>query len=273
MNLLRALSVAMLLGCGAPPLLACGGGGSEENTACDKGGPTGDAQETVQVNGVERSFFAHVPTAAANRSVALVFAYHGDGGKGESLRKSLKLEEQTQDLAIVIYPDARGGSFDIDTQQGNPDVAFFDAVVERYRASHCITKVFATGFSRGGYFANHLACYRGDKLAGVASHGSGGPYAAPYANGDLQCPSAPTASLVVHGLDDKSVQVSEADKTIKQWTRTLGCSDKTSASAPEPCVEYNGCKRPLEVCKVPGLGHSVWDQGIAKTWSFFQSQL
>lgn len=259
---------------------ACGGGDDDDDSsyeglaggACDKGGPTGDLEEKITVNGKERSYYVHIPPEAANKTVALVFAFHGDGGNGKGLSQSLELEEQTKAEAILAYPTAEGGSFDLEKQgDQNADIAFFDALVKKLQDSHCITKVFATGFSRGAYFTNHLGCYRGDKLAAIAAHGGGGPYSAPYQGGKLQCPSPPTASLIVHGLDDKSVAPTEGQKSIDQWSRTLECEATTQGTEPSPCVAFDGCKKPLEVCKIPGLGHTVWDKGMETTWSFFKA--
>lgn len=279
MRLGRTLGASFFV-LGTVSLALPGCGGSDDDTsyeglagdACDKAGATGDFEETLEVAGKTRSYVIHIPTEAATKTVALVFAFHGDGGNGKSLRQSLKLEEQTKGEAIVVYPTADGGSFDLEKQgDANADIAFVDALITKLKAEHCITKVFATGFSRGAYFTNHLGCYRGAELAAIAAHGGGGPYSAPYQNGDLQCPSAPTASLVVHGLEDKSVAPSEGQKSIDQWSRTLSCASTSKASEPSPCVIYDGCSKPLEVCKVPGLGHSIWDKGIEKTWSFFKA--
>ena len=239
--------------------------------------PVGDSSGTVSVGGKDRTYVAHVPAGAANDSVALVLAFHGDGGNGADFRKSLQLETETGDEAIVIYPDAgksQGGdaSFDIDTQVDNPDVAFVDALLAKYAADYEITKVYALGHSRGAYFVNHLACYRGSKLAAIAAFSGGGPYAAPYSGGKLQCPDVPTAALVVNGLADDTVDPSEGQKSIDQWTRTLSCGAGTKLVDPSPCMTFDDCMKPVEDCKVPGLTHALWDQGVKTAWSFFKDQ-
>lgn len=239
--------------------------------ACTKGGPTGDLQEKISVGGTERSYVVHIPAEAASKTVALVFAFHGDGDTGQGLRGALGLEQHTKEEAIVVYPDANGPSFDIDTQQGNPDIALFDAITAKLQASHCITRVFVTGFSRGAYFTNHLACYRGDQLGAIAAHSGGGPYAAPYKDGNLDCPAAPTSVFIVNGLADEVVAKSEPEKSIAHWTRVLGCRPNTTDSAPKPCATFNGCTKPVEWCPIPGLGHSPWGPGMEKTWAFFKA--
>ena len=271
---LTTLLLAALPGCGGDDKDTADAGPAPVKVAgdaCEKGGATGDLEEKITVGGAERSYFVHIPVEAATKSVALVFAFHGDGGTGKNLRDGLGLEQHTKEEAIVVYPDANGGSFDIDTQDGNPDIAFFDAIKQKLQASHCITRVFATGFSRGAYFTNHLGCYRGDQLAAIASHNGGGPYAAPYKDGNLQCPSAPPSALVVNGLADQTVAKTESEKSIAQWTRTLGCKQTTKDTIPKPCATFDGCTKPMEWCPIPGLGHAVWDAGMEKTWRFFKA--
>ncbi len=270
-----ACSTALLL----TTLSACGsdkdGAAAVEGSACDKEGVTGDSQETLTVAGKQRSFAVHIPSSAATKSVALVFAFHGDGGNGKGFRDGLKLEEQTKDEAIVVYPDAQGGnkSFDdLTAGEGNEDVLLFDAIAKKYADSHCISRIFALGNSRGAYFTNHLACYRGSKLAAIAAHSGGGPHAAPYKDAKLNCPDAPTASLIIHGLADKSVAPAEAQKSLDQWSRTLQCKGSTAPVEPSPCVAYEGCSKPLESCQIPGLGHALWDQAVATSWKFFKAQ-
>ena len=257
---------------------ACGGDekkGTEEGGACSKGGRTGDAQETVMVGAATRSYFVHVPAAAASKSVALVLAFHGDGGNGTSFRDGFEIEAQTKDDAIVVYPDAQGSgkSFDDLTQgEANQDVALYDAIVAKFQESHCVTRTFAFGHSRGAYFTNHLACYRGSKLAAIAAHSGGGPHAAPYKDAKLSCPDLPTASMVIHGLADGEVAPSEGQKSLAQWSRTLSCAATTNDIQPSPCVAYEGCTKPLKSCWIPGLGHGLWDKAAETTWSFFKAQ-
>lgn len=257
---------------------ACGGNdekSTDEGGACSKDGPTGDSQETITVGSASRSYFVHVPTTAATKSVALVFAFHGDGGNGKSFRDGLKLEAHTKDDAIVVYPDAQGGgkSFDDLTQgESNQDLALFDAILAKYQESHCITRTFAFGHSRGAYFTNHLACYRGSKLAAISAHSGGGPHAAPYKDAKLNCPDVPTASMVIHGQADREVAPSEGQKSLDQWSRTLKCQSTTKDVEPSPCVAYDGCTKPLESCQIPGLGHGLWDKAAETTWDFFTAQ-
>src|SRR6202020_2033201 len=54
------------------------------------------------------------------------------------------------------------------------DFAFIDAMKADVRQDQCLdaTHLFATGFSMGGYFAEHIGCYRSD-IRAVAPHSGG----------------------------------------------------------------------------------------------------
>jgi polyhydroxybutyrate depolymerase len=56
---------------------------------------------------------------------------------------------------------------------------------------------------------------------------------------------------------------------VSHWKWANGCSAKSTATAPAPCVTYDGCKSPVVWCRIPGLGHEVWDGGAKATWEFF----
>jgi polyhydroxybutyrate depolymerase len=290
---LTALSVAALFGCSSSPNAAApsswpagqpassssGPPLSAGSPACGKAGAkTGALSLHVPVFGKSRSYTLVVPpTYASGTSYPLVYVLHGHGGSGAQARRSLGLESVAGDRAIFVYPDGAGGGWDLDSPASkNPDVAFFDATLAITQSNYCIDlhRVFVTGFSNGADMANQLACRRGDRIRAVASHGGGGPYetAGEYdEQGNLVCKGKPVASLTVHGASDGTVAPSEGQKSIDHWTHANHCSG-TAPSNPRACVAHQGCANAVVSCKVPGLGHSVWDQAKQLTWSFFDAQ-
>ena len=234
----------------------------------------------VNVGGEARSFDLLIPGSYDNRrAYALVFLFHGSGGSPANARAALPLETVDGDAAILAYPQGRQGSWDLGTQASrNPDVAFFDALVADLTSRYCVdtTRIFAAGFSMGGYMANQLACRRGPRLRAVASHGGGGPYEdqGRYDDqGNLICdggrPSVPV--LVVHGQADGEVAPSEGMNSVKHWTHANRCQGGPQSWGPPPCAAMTGCAQPLVSCFVPGLGHRTWQRAAEVTWAFFGS--
>lgn len=239
-----------------------------------------DAQ-AISVGGAKRTYALYVPPSHdGSKRYPLVFVFHGDGGTGASIRKAFGLEAVANDAAIFVYPDGEGHSWNLDAKAGaNPDIALFDALVSEMKSKWSVDdeRIFATGYSSGGYFANQLGCRRGSVLRAVATHAAGGPYGADDEyddSGNLVCPEPPVAALVSHGTADTTVAPSEGVSSRDHWRRVNACSNATTPHAPSPCVEYIGCApgRPVVWCEVPGVGHVVWPaEGAKATWSFFAS--
>jgi polyhydroxybutyrate depolymerase len=250
--------------------------------SCGDASPTGFLpEEHVITSGVDRTYALYVPeTYDPQRTYALVFGYHGDGGTGAGVRPSLGLEAPANGNAIFVYPDATedsGRSFTLDTDlAANPDMAMFIDLRDQLAARFSIHGVFATGISRGGYFANFLNCSLGDGyLDAIAPQAGSGPYGddSQYdEDGHFMCPSTPAAAVMIHGVDDEVVPIPDAEYSRSQWVFGDGCDESTHAIAPSPCVEHDGCDvgKPVVWCAVPGLGHAVWDQAPETIWAFFE---
>ncbi len=234
--------------------------------------------KTLTAAARQRTYAVAVPESYdATKAYPLVLAFHGDGGNGPGLRKSIKVEEASKDGAIFLYPDGLSKTWNLDTAaEENPDTEFFDALVASISESHCIDKrrIFVTGFSRGGYFANQIACWRGNVIRAVASNGSGGPYGASGAKydskGNLACPTPGIPAIAFHGANDSPA---EGQKTLDHFARANECPDKTKQTdvAPSPCKSVTGCAagKPVVWCLVPGLGHTIWPESNQATWDFF----
>lgn len=246
--------------------------------ACGKpAGKTGVSEHKVHVFGKDRSYTLVVPAGYDSQlSYPLVYVLHGHGGNGAKARAAIDLENAAGGHAIFLYPNGRNGGWDLDSPaSNNGDVALFDATLALTQSDYCIDlhRVFVAGFSNGAYMANQLACRRGDRIRGIASHAGGGPYenAGTYDdNGNLVCKGKPVASLVVHGTADTTVAPSEGQKSIDHWTHANHCAG-SHASSPDHCAEFSGCTNRVVACKVPGLGHQLWGQAGRVTWSFFDA--
>jgi polyhydroxybutyrate depolymerase len=232
----------------------------------------------VPIFGKDRHYTLVVPPKYdASLSYPLIYVLHGNGGSGAKVRAAFDLEGVAGGRALFLYPDGRGGGWDLDSPASkNADVAFFDAMLAVTQADYCVDlhRVFVTGFSNGAYMANQLACRRGDRIRAVAAHSGGGPYevAGEYdEQGNLRCSGKTVASLVVHGTADGTVAPSEGHKSIDHFTHANHCGSSTPTT-PQGCVEYGGCSHHVVACKISGLGHQLWGNASRVTWSFFDAE-
>lgn len=249
------------------------GGSGVLPSDCDKSAPSATGYEAGLKLSSGRSYSRFV-SASYNpkKAHALVFVFHGDGGTGSSARNALNMESVAGDDAIFVYPDGTNKTWDLDKLEGaNADLTFVQALIAEHSTSFCINpkKIFSTGFSRGGYMANHVACRMGNVIRGVASHASGGPFSGTYdSKGNLVCVGGPVAAAVFHGLSDGNVAPSEGEKSVKYYARVASCAASSKPVDPSPCVAFDSCTQPLMQCKIPGLGHQVWKEGAKASWDF-----
>ena len=245
--------------------------------------PTG-FQSTVHItsSGQDRTYALFVPPGYdPGHAYALTFGFHGDGGTGPGIRNALGLEAPANGAAIFVYPDATvasGQSFDLDSPLAtNEDMTLVQDILASLETLYCVdlSLVFATGFSRGGYFANFLNCRIGAAtFRAIAPQAGSGPYGADYDDaGHFICEATAAAALLIHGASDTVVPIPDAAYSRDQWIFANQCSNTTTAYKPSPCASYNGCSedKPVVWCAVPGLGHAIWTEAAATTWSFFAS--
>ena len=257
-------------------LPANGSKGCGALSALAQPGPASDLQ--VSVAATKRTYALSVPTGYDEyRGYPLVFVLHSGGRTGASTRDYFKFESFAADKAVFVYPDGEGGNWDLDSPTANKkDVALFDALVVELESKLCVdtTRVFATGSSMGAYLTNQLGCRRGDVLRAIAPHAGGGPWetGGTYdADGHLACAQKPVAAMVFIGLADTNVDPKEGEASVAHWAWAHGCSAQPLPALPTPCVAYQGCKSPVISCRIPGVGHKIWDQGPKATWDFFAS--
>ena len=240
--------------------------------------PTGVlANQTITVGERVRTYLLSVPRSYdPSTPLALVFAWHGNGGTGNYVRQAYALEPAAAGGAIFVYPDGIA-SAGWDPSPTGLDVALFDALLDFLTNSYCIdrNRIFSTGVSAGGYFSNLLGNCRGNVLRAIA----------PVAGGLVGAGSGAgkVGAWIAHASNDDMVGFTNGEATRDWWASQNGCSttlEKVPVS-PSGCVEYQGCLPDLPVvwC-VYTEGHAwpsianCYDGGVCfdagpAIWAFF----
>lgn len=195
-------------------------------------------KKTIQVGGVERSYWLHVPQGATG-PLPLVMAFHG-GASGDG-RKMVALWDHWFDRgAILVFPDGKTGEDDgpawsgIGRDGSLQDVEFARAVVNAVSAAHAVDpdRIYATGFSSGAFLTWQLACLARDVFDGFAPVGHGMPRELAKS-----CDPAgdPKPVLYAAGTDDpKSIwtgreEVLAAVEGVEFWLTENGCDRKSGS--------------------------------------------
>lgn len=228
----------------------------------------------LDVGGTSRQYFVHLP---ANydpmRAYTLVFQFHGAGSTGTST--AIPIHTAAGADAIVVGGTAEIHATEKRTQwqfssATSPDVAFFDAMLLAVGNAYCVDKsrVFAVGYSSGGWMCNLLGCVRPGVLRGygVVAGGLGG--------GGKACAPEGVAAWFLHDQDDPENAISGNQRARDRLLTVNGCSMTTLPVEPAPCVRYQGCRSglPVDWCQSTGKGHS--SQGSLSgpgMWRFFSS--
>ncbi len=180
--------------------------------ACSPDGASGLASSITDVlesGGNSYSYLLYVP-GGTSAPIPLVLNFHGLGGNGrDQARYSEYQTLAASEGFAAVHPSGLAGRDSggvrnwEESRVGSPardDVQFVSDLIDRVAAQACIdlSRVYATGFSNGGYFSAHLVCELADRIAAAVS-------VAGISHPDDCDPSRPVALAAIHGTADDIV--------------------------------------------------------------------
>jgi polyhydroxybutyrate depolymerase len=294
MNIYKLFKVAVVgIGLGGTALSA-----AAKDVAPPPGdwGPGDVTSDFIGISGVSgqgdltREYKVHVPKGYNKASpTPLVFCLHGVGqttdlfcvngtnttGSGPNGSSGGIYDQSDKDGYILVMPQGYKHSWNggnccgAAARKNLDDVSLMRAIydVVRQHLNVDATRVYAVGFSNGGFMADRLACEASDLFAAVFE-GSGGIRTTPMS---ACTPKYNIAVLGTHGEGGKDLFVpyqGDAD-SMAQFASANGCSNRTvPATSPKSvgdgtqdgdvtCVTYTGCPSNTEVtfCSVQNGGH------------------
>lgn len=247
--------------------------------------------------GNEYQYLLHSPTAVS-APVPLVLNFHGLGGDGAGQAAySAYADLADAEGFAVVHPSGLGAedSFGVrswelphsDTPARN-DVQFVSDLIDQVADQACIdqSRVYATGFSNGGYFSAHLACELADRIAATFS-------VAGISHPEGCAPARPVAMAAIHGTadsvvpfhggessllkgakidDGKTAQLEEffaqvMPDELAEFATAFGCTGVTESAvdAETTLTRYTECDGGVEMrfYAVEGGGH-IWP---GSSWS------
>ncbi|HEX4451672.1 MAG TPA: PHB depolymerase family esterase [Kofleriaceae bacterium] len=263
-------------------------------TCAVRTGMRGLTKRTVMVGTTARTYLVYLPASAdAATPMPFVFVFHGYSMSGQEMYDLTQYAALADSEGIALaFPDGEGGPdslespWDVenpgqvvcgdgqDVSATGDDFAFMDAIRADVTADQCIdgAHVFATGFSMGGYFTEHVGCYRSD-IRGLAPH-SGGTLA------DLAaCTTAHVPIILFHGLADSVIDDACDDPSVTPdqgftaaatlWAAKNGCAATYQTVAADGsgggsgrCRIYDDCPADgqVELCTFDAMDH-CWAGG------------
>lgn len=208
-------------------------GSSRDSPGCGKPEP-GTEPTKMTVHGEQRDFLLTVPRNYENRKrIPLIIAFHGRTNSAEQVRSYYGLD-RTMDDYIIAYPQARqngnGNGFtynhSTDLPQKWRDISFFDELTHTLANQYCIDmyQIYVVGHSLGGWFANTIACARGDIVRASASVGSSTTI--------TEC-DGPAAGIFIHNPKDNLAPISTGKVARDQRMETNMCDSVWQKTSPD----------------------------------------
>ncbi|HWT92130.1 MAG TPA: PHB depolymerase family esterase [Solirubrobacteraceae bacterium] len=189
----------------------------------------------------ERTYRVVVPEgggADVRRPVVVVLHVGGDRESGATIAAQTGFDAEARARGwIAVYPDARGGRFQVDGfaidrrpwPTPREELAFVRRVVARVGDRHRIdrARIVATGFSNGGFLAYALACEREPLVRAIAVVGTTETL--------RRCGAAKAERAVsvlhVHARDDATLPLARGIRgwpsplqTVRRWRTRHRCT-------------------------------------------------
>lgn len=210
---------------------------------------------SIDINGVTREYRVHLPKGySPDKSYPVVFAFHGFSDRDKFIELYSGLSNYADKKGfIVVYPKGLNQSWNAEFccgpswRQDRDDVGFVEQLVRKISSDFPIDKekVFATGFSNGGMFAQRLAYELPGTFKAIAAVMS----SSGKSDKQLELKSTKTNILLINGRNDPTIPLEKdgasnsefafisAFSTRTAWMDTLECTkiDPTSSSAELMC--------------------------------------
>jgi poly(3-hydroxybutyrate) depolymerase len=260
--------LVLLLACGRPTEAPVPAGVS---VACE--GPARAVvrgeRRTIVVGGETREYILDAPASEPGEALPVVLSFHGFRGSAWWHRWWTGMAAVARrERFIVAHPEGHDGvrllgvsgrGWDIWWGETR-DVEFVRALLDALEAERCVDprRVYATGMSNGGFFANLLGCVLSDRIAAVASVAGAMPL--------RECqPARPPHVLMIYGSADAVVRADLVHGARDWWARTENCEAPRSDG---DCERYEGCAGGLVYCE--GTHAHRWPRGTSqRIWRFF----
>ena len=204
----------------------------------------GTHQQTFTHGGRTRTYLLRIPPRYDGRTpVPLVLLFHGGGGTAAQIERYVgfnALADRGGFIGVVPdgismqWNDGRSDSARLVPLVGAVDdvgfiAALLDQLTERFRIDQ--QRIYAMGFSNGGFLSNRLGMELSSRFAAIAPvAGSLGQAIAPNL-----APQSPVAVLYIHGTRDQNVPYEggevvgrsgvaiSAARLVDLWVKANGC--------------------------------------------------
>jgi polyhydroxybutyrate depolymerase len=250
---------------------------------------TAQVSGTITHDGITRNHITYVPTSyVPGTSTPLVFVMHGFTQSNTAIMNATGFNALAeQEGFIVAYPNGVNNGWNTNSPfpggSTADDVGYIGALRDTLIAQFSIdtTRIYACGFSAGGYMSHKLGCESPKCFAAIASVSGTINSGAVDDCAPLHTPGV----LQIHGISDAIVNYNGSifsglgvQDVLDLWTANLSCATPPTITPFTATVEqqaYSPCTGNASVVhyKIDGGGHT-WPTGGSFNatnviWDFF----
>lgn len=244
---------------------------------------------TLEHGGIEREFDLYLPDEYDARTpLPVVFYFHPLFTNKSYLKLARTRREANREGYIAVFPNGIGASWNAGACCGpangagdDPpvdDLGFVRAILDDLKTRVCMDerRVYATGFSNGGFLSHRLACQASDVFAAVA------PVSSVNGMTPAACrPERPVPILTINGTEDILVPYEggfslrgitngtfeSVSASTERWRVHNGCVGEAQIIydvGDTTCRAFEQCAEGSEVveCTVAGGGHCWFGEPI-----------
>jgi len=183
---------------------------------------------TIRFDGGNRDYILYVPSTypgfhSRGTPVPLFFVLHGFSNSIEETYVNMGVQKVTEENngTIAVVPAGHLASWNGGaccppaTFLNKNDVGFIRELARIVAAEFCIDagRIFAGGYSNGGFMSHRLGCQASDLISGI------GPVAG-HLSDESEFPCRPVKQMPVvhfHGTDDRTITYDKAPASWKRW--------------------------------------------------------
>lgn len=244
---------------------------------------------TLQHDGKTRQYRLYIPASYdASKPAPLILNFHGFTNNINVQYNQSDFRQLAEDNQFIfVTPQGLGflAGWAINNNFGGneDDLGFSNALIDKIESEFNINpkRIYATGFSNGGFFSYRLACELSPRIAAVAS--VAGSMTRRWIDRNQCQPQHPTAVLQITGTRDNTISINGngSNEPIQDVMEYWSANNNGDAT-PEVIQLGGGSTRSIwdngdngvtaEFIRVQGKGHS-WNGGNVNTseeiWKFF----
>ena len=205
-----------------------------------------------------------VPEADPGTPLPLVIVFHGAGGTGHDIRERFPLDAATDGGAIVAYPNARAGTWDVGSR--TTDGPMVSRLIGWVASQYCVdpARIYAAGFSAGAVFTNFLACNVPQTFRAV------GVVAGTDNRFEQSCCHGTVSAMFIHGTADEAIPFAQGQDAAWHVRLRDHCGDGTTPDGSNCSAYACPSSEAVDFCAWSG-DHDVPPWASEEVWRFFSA--